>query len=141
MYNNIISTNSYIDNLPLEIFFETSNLCNARCITCARFSVYLDDDTIRNNYKSSSMMDIQYIEKIYRSRLLDCCISAHLHGFGEPLLNRNFIKFIQLLRLKGCYIDFFTNGKLLTENIAKKLVDYSVDKIYISFYGFYTAIR
>lgn len=135
VYNNIVLKKSYIDNLPSEIFFETSNLCNARCIMCARFSDYLNDSTVGGNYRTSGIMDIQYIEKVYTSGFLDCCVSAHLHGFGEPLLNRSLVKFVQLLRLKGCHIDFFTNGKLLTKDIVKKLVNYSVDKIYVSFYG------
>jgi radical SAM protein with 4Fe4S-binding SPASM domain len=78
-----------------------------------------------------------YLNKLIfsKSGFLDYCFFAHLHGFGEPLLNKNIIKFIQLLGLKACNTDFFTNGMLLRENVAKKLVDYSVEKVNVSFYG------
>ena len=138
-YKSIISKQINLDSYPTEIYFETSDLCNANCIMCAKFSAYLFDrlneEEIRNIYKRSSVMKLDYLEYLFKSGVLDYCFFTHIHGFGEPLLNKNLIKFIQLLRVKACNTDFFTNAMLLKENLAKKIVEYSVENISVSFYG------
>ncbi|MDH5439956.1 MAG: radical SAM protein [Candidatus Bathyarchaeota archaeon] len=44
------------------------------------------------------------------------------HGFGEPLLHPEFLRFMQEVSRRGIQIDLVTNGVLLTEALAEKFL-------------------
>jgi len=61
---------------------------------------------------------------------------THLHGFGEPLLDRLLADRIQLAKtcgIKRTYI--VTNASLLFPETSRKIISAGLDKMKISFYG------
>ncbi len=55
-----------------------------------------------------------------------------LQGDGEPLMYEHTIDMLSYIRSKGIEAMFFTNGSLLTEEKAKKIIDIGVREIYCS---------
>jgi len=62
--------------------------------------------------------------------------STHLHGFGEPLLDKLLperIKLAKVCGIKHTYI--VTNASLLFPETSRKIINAGLDKMKISFYG------
>jgi len=112
---------------PEIVHIENTNACNAQCIICPR----------DNMKRRIGFMDFDLFKKI-----IDECSShrelkqIHVHGFGEPLLDKRFIERIQYAkqnRIKEIY--FVTNGSLLTRKYSQALLEADVDAIKFSVYG------
>jgi hypothetical protein len=113
--------------LPSVLMIENTNHCNAECVMCPR-------DTLS---RKPGFMDFGLFEKIIKE------VSSvrrkpvtHLHGFGEPLLDKLLAERIQLA--KACGIDrtyIVTNASLLFPEISRKIISAGLDKMKISFYG------
>jgi len=58
--------------------------------------------------------------------------SLALFGRGETLMHPDFPYFLKLAKEKGMKVTFNSNGKALTEKIARAMVEYSQDSITIS---------
>lgn len=55
-----------------------------------------------------------------------------LQGQGEPLLNKDLIKMIHCAKDKGLVVDTCTNGVLVSQDVAQRLLDSGLDKIAFS---------
>ncbi|MBF0200655.1 MAG: radical SAM protein, partial [Desulfamplus sp.] len=113
--------------LPSVILIENTNCCNARCVMCPREKLT----------RKPGFMDFELFEKIIRevSETRRKPI-VHLHGFGEPLLDKLLperIKLAKALGIKHTYL--VTNASLLFPETAKKIIDAGLDEMKISFYG------
>lgn len=62
-------------------------------------------------------------------------ISLNLTGIGESLMNKDVWRMLEYAKRKGVYVWFTTNGTILTESIARKLIQVGVDELVISFDG------
>jgi MoaA/NifB/PqqE/SkfB family radical SAM enzyme len=61
---------------------------------------------------------------------------THLHGFGEPLLDKLLAERIQLARTSGIQRTYIvTNASLLLPETSRKIISAGLDKMKISFYG------
>ena len=113
--------------LPTVLMIENTNHCNAECVMCPR-------DTLS---RKRGFMDFGLFEKIMKE------VSSvrrkpvtHLHGFGEPLLDKLLAERIQLAKtcgIKHTYI--VTNASLLFPETSRKIIGVGLDKMKISFYG------
>jgi len=113
--------------LPTVLMIENTNHCNAECVMCPR-------DTLS---RKRGFMDFGLFEKIMKE------VSSvrrkpvtHLHGFGEPLLDKLLAERIQLAKtcgMKHTYI--VTNASLLFPETSRKIIGAGLDKMKISFYG------
>ena len=67
----------------------------------------------------------------------DKTFDLHLQGFGEPLIDKDFVKKISYARekLPRTRLFFVTNASLLKGDLAKSIILSGVDKIKVSFYG------
>lgn len=113
--------------LPTVLMIENTNHCNAECVMCPR-------DTLS---RKRGFMDFGLFEKIIKevSGMVRKPIT-HLHGFGEPLLDRMLAEKIRLAktcRIKRTYI--VTNASLLFPETSRKIIGAGLDKMKISFYG------
>jgi MoaA/NifB/PqqE/SkfB family radical SAM enzyme len=113
--------------LPSVLMIENTNHCNAECVMCPR-------ETLS---RKRGFMDFGLFEKIIKE------VSSvrrkpvtHLHGFGEPLLDKLLAERIQLAKtcgIKHTYI--VTNASLLFPETSRKIISAGLDKMKISFYG------
>ena len=112
---------------PRVVHIENTNACPARCIMCAM-------DTMR---RKTGIMAFDLFGRLIR----ECARypevnEVHLHGFGEPLLDRDLPAKVRLAkRVKIPYTYIVTTGFLLNENLARDLILAGLDGIKFSFYG------
>lgn len=110
-------------NFPItEVRIENTNFCNATCVMCPR-------DLTRK----MGIMPFSLFKKI-----IDECAqlqipSIHLHGHGEPLIDKGIYTKIEYAKKKGIPETLIiTNGSLLTPAISKKLIESGLDNLIIS---------
>ena len=60
---------------------------------------------------------------------------VHLQGWGEPLLHPHFFELVALAKAAGCRVGTTTNGLLVTEDVAVRLVESGLDVIAFSLAG------
>lgn len=114
-------------SFPEIVHIESTNACNAKCIMCAR-------DIMQREIGS---MDFGLFSKI----IDECCNrkelkEVHLHGFGEPLMDRMLIdriRYAKSKKIKKVY--FVTNASLLDEGFSRELLRSGIDMIKFSVYG------
>jgi radical SAM protein with 4Fe4S-binding SPASM domain len=110
---------------PTNVWLETNKLCNLKCQMCAR-----ELETRFHAGGDSS-------EEVFRQaggffRVAD---TVTLYGWNEPLLDKKLFEKIEKARKAGANVHFNTNGTLLTEDKAERLIDLKVSDIGISLDG------
>ncbi|MGQ9496714.1 MAG: radical SAM protein [Desulfotomaculales bacterium] len=104
---------------------EVTSHCNASCLYCPR-TVYRDRWLNRH-------LSLDIFEKLLpvfkRTRLV------FLQGWGEPFLSPDFFAMAALAKKAGCAVGTTTNGMLLDEEKAARLVDTGVDVVAFSLAG------
>jgi MoaA/NifB/PqqE/SkfB family radical SAM enzyme len=87
--------------------------------------------------RERGFMDLGLFEKIIREVSgLRRKPATHLHGFGEPLLDKRLPERIRLAKtcgIKHTYI--VSNAALLFPETSRRIIDAGLDKMKISFYG------
>ncbi len=116
------------DSLML-IDFMVTELCNRDCTFCPRSTGYPN----LNLHMSLSLVrkiSDELSKLYYANRVLYC-------GFGEPLLYKDLIESINILRTKLPWNNNFhlvTNGDKLDVPLAKELVKAGLNRFYVSLY-------
>ncbi|MFI5324764.1 MAG: radical SAM protein, partial [Candidatus Rokuibacteriota bacterium] len=113
--------------LPSVMMIENTNHCNADCVMCPR-------DTLS---RPRGIMDFGLFEKIIGE------VSSakrkpvtHLHGFGEPMLDKRLPDKVRLAKAQGIKRTYIvSNASLLSLDMSRKLIEAGLDKMKISFYG------
>ena len=138
--NNIISQFNYQNraNLnediplktPLVVYVEPSSICNLECKFCPQHTN--SDEFPKSLMSLESFHKIINDIKIFENKpeLLRFC------GIGEPLFNKNFGKFIQILNESKVVkkTELITNGLLLNSELIK-IIASNLDRIVISIEG------
>jgi radical SAM protein with 4Fe4S-binding SPASM domain len=120
---------------PLSLFVEPTNLCNFRCTPCVHGS-----DNTRNDLKPLRHMEMSLFKKLIgelekwegpKLKLL------RLAMLGEPFINPDFCEMVRIAKEANVAerVDTFSNGSLLTPEIAEKLIDCGLDVIRFSIYA------
>ncbi len=114
---------------PQVIVLDPFHRCNIKCAHC-----FVHNPLIHHQPEFlGRKMDLQRFKEIVDDAAelkTECMI---LQGDGEPLLHPDFMKMIEYVQLKGVKPLFFTNGSLLTREIAEKIIEHEVREIYCSF--------
>ncbi|MCX6990585.1 MAG: SPASM domain-containing protein [Chlamydiae bacterium] len=117
-------------SLPLfqEVHIENTNSCGYKCVMCPR-----ESQTRRIGFMP--LEDFSFLlERIGPFQGV-----FHLHGFGEPLLDRQLIQKVQELKEKSpssLGMIFSTLGVRIAEDYFEKLLAAGLDLMVISLYGF-----
>ncbi len=121
MENNVI--------IPSHIQIETvAGICNYACIMCPI------DQSLRHEIMSNEKF-VRILEKL-KPHLADQQFLS-LCGLGETLIDRGVTEKIRAAKSMGFRgTGIYTNGELLTEAIAQKLLDVKLDTLIISIDGF-----
>jgi hypothetical protein len=113
--------------LPSVIMIENTNCCNSQCVMCPREKLT----------RKQGFMDFGLFEKIIKevSKMRRKPVT-HLHGFGEPLLDKLLSERISLAKVCGIKHTYIvTNASLLFPETSRKIINAGLDKMKISFYG------
>ena len=111
-----------------EMRIEISTKCNYNCIICSRESL-----TRAHQIMPTEMFEY-YVKKIKTET--DQYDTFTFSGFGEPLLDREFLRKAEIAKRAGfSNLLLLTNGSLLTVDLFKQLDSLGFFSIRISFYG------
>lgn len=111
-----------LDYLPIKMDYEVSNKCNFRCKMCIMSDEY--------NSRANNMTYEDFKQSLDDMFGL---IEIKLQGVGEPLLNKELFKMIELAVDRNIWVRTTTNGSLLhLNNNYKKLIDSNPGEIQIS---------
>lgn len=120
--------NFHTGEFPLFIDIEATSACNLRCPFCAT--------TFRGKVIKKGFVTFDAVK-----RIIDEGVSNNLYGVkfnirGEPLLHPEIHEFVKYAKQRGLIDVYFnSNAMLLTDDIARKLIDAGLDRLSISFEG------
>ena len=97
---------------PVSGQWEITFRCNLRCVHC-----YVVKDPLRKELTFPEITDI--LDQIHHQGCLWLCLTG-----GEPLVREDFVDIYTYAKKKGFLITLFTNGTLITPEVADFLQDY-----------------
>jgi MoaA/NifB/PqqE/SkfB family radical SAM enzyme len=109
--------------LPEIVQIESTNICNAKCVFCPR------DDM----HRRQGIMSVELFKKI-----VDECVElgithVRVHNYGEPFVDRKLVEKVRYAKERGIKeVGMISNGSLITEAVARGMVDAGLDAINIS---------
>ncbi len=109
--------------LPEIVQIESTNICNAKCVFCPRDEMH----------RKQGIMSFELFTKI-----MDECAElgiTHLrvHNYGEPFVDRKLVEKVRYAKEKGIQeVGMISNGSLITEEVARGMIDAGLDAINIS---------
>jgi MoaA/NifB/PqqE/SkfB family radical SAM enzyme len=113
-------------NALKRVYVEATNKCNLKCSTCMRnvWDVkfgYMAEETFARIL--ASFQDLSNKPELF------------FGGYGEPLSHPRILDMIQRAKELGHRVSLITNGILLTEQIANKLIELKLDMLWVSMDG------
>lgn len=112
---------------PVEVILEPTNRCNSRCLMCMPYR------RAGEGGPSSGFLSWDMLRSC--APLLRRARRVLFSGFGEPLLHPEFAEMASWIKQRVPFLYFFTNGALITEELADKLVAARVDAVVFSIGG------
>jgi hypothetical protein len=109
--------------LPEIVQIESTNLCNAKCVFCPRDEMH----------RRQGIMDMDLF-----TRIVDECAAlgithVRVHNYGEPFLDRQLVEKVRYAKARGiAEVGMISNGSLITEDLARGMIDAGLDAINIS---------
>lgn len=111
-----------VRNLPTNVMLEVTHRCNLRCVHC-----YVVPD-------GRPELSVEEIRRILREAADEGGLYLTLTG-GEAVLRSDLMEIIAAARELNFFVRMFTNGTLMTEELADQLVSASVYDVGVSIYG------
>lgn len=109
--------------IPIGGSVELTYRCNLHCAHC-----YIDHDDIQNE------LTLEEINSILDQAVAEGCLWLLLTG-GEPLVRKDFLDIYTAAKKKGMFITIFTNGTLISSEVADHLADWRPFSVEITLYG------
>jgi MoaA/NifB/PqqE/SkfB family radical SAM enzyme len=110
---------------PFEVQFNPTNRCNLKCKFC-----WLRD------FDDNSLNLIEIDTKKYREMIKDCnkmkVHTIEITGGGEPMMRKDIIVLMRLIKQYNIFGRLITNGTLFTDRILKELINIGWDEIVFS---------
>jgi len=128
--NAVLQTREYKEgadiskSMPQVVYIETTNTCNLTCPMCP---ITMGVEGFVGNAKFFPWTMIEQLKPF-----LETAKRCVMSGGGEPFLHPKFLDMIRFVKEAGAEIVFNTNGTLLTEKAAGRLVDLQADTVSFS---------
>ncbi|HJQ89940.1 MAG TPA: radical SAM protein [Propionibacteriaceae bacterium] len=109
--------------MPEIVQIESTNICNAKCVFCPRDEMH----------RRQGVMSVELFRKI-----VDECVElgithVRMHNYGEALIDRRLVEKVRYAKEKGISeVGMISNGSLITEHVARGLIEAGLDAINIS---------
>ena len=109
--------------LPEIVQIESTNICNAKCVFCPR------DEMARRQ----GIMTFDLFRKIVDECAELGITHVRVHNYGEPFIDRKLVEKVRYAKQKGIQeVGMISNGSLITEDVARGMIDAGLDAINIS---------
>ncbi len=106
--------------LPTHLLIETTTQCNLRCKQCAH---------VIHKYDFADM-ELATFHKL--RPLFPHAKEIALYGHGETFLHPQFFKMLAEVKQHPAFVYITTNGTLVTQKVAEKLVELQLDRLAFS---------
>jgi radical SAM protein with 4Fe4S-binding SPASM domain len=113
---------------PISTSFEVTNRCNLNCQHCF-INEAANNEAIRQSELSTTEIK-EVIDQMVDAGMLFLTLTG-----GEPLLRADFVEIYTYARTKGLLVILFTNGTMITQEIADLLGEIRPFSVDISLYG------
>lgn len=125
---------------PMSVFIFPTTYCNFRCKYCGHS---LGTEEMKRQYGfKPEMMSLDTLALILKQlkRFPDKIKKISLTGHGEPMMNPNIIKMVEMVKAASVAerIEMISNGSLLSKSMADGLIDAGLDCLRISIQGITT---
>lgn len=108
-------------------------LCNLQCPKCHTHGSTI----VSTNERPGGVMALDDFRKIIEEiKTFNPRVAPQT--WDEPLLTPDFLSYLEVLKMNELVVTMDTNGLLLTESLMKRLIDLSIDSIFISIDAFYS---
>lgn len=118
---------------PKMLIMQASSYCNFACLQCPRqLKVKRRDITGLGN----GCMNMDLVQKAsdeFKSQ--ESFLGVLFALYGEPLMNKDIVEFVKIVKNSGKKVQITTNAFYLTEEMSIALIRAKLDKIKISFQG------
>lgn len=128
LYFDRLTTKTFALRIPVEGSFELTFRCNLRCVHCYCNLPAHDKDALQMELRTEDVLCI--LDQAAEAG----CLWLLLTG-GEPLLRKDFSEIYAHAKKNGFIITLFTNGTLVTPEIADFLKDWPPHSVEVTLYG------
>ena len=109
--------------LPEIVQIESTNICNAKCVFCPRDEMH----------RKQGVMSRDLFRKIVDECAALGITHVRMHNYGEAFLDRYLTEKVRYAKEKGIKeVGMISNGSLITEKVARGMVEARLDAINIS---------
>jgi len=109
--------------MPEIVQIEATNICNAKCVFCPR------DDM----HRRQGIMSLELFKKIVDECAELSITHVRMHNYGEAFVDRKLVEKVRYAKQKGIQeVGMISNGSLITEPVARGMIDAGLDAINIS---------
>ena len=109
--------------LPEIVQIESTNICNAKCVFCPRDEMH----------RTQGVMSMELFRKIVDECAELGITHVRVHNYGEPFMDRTLVEKVRYAKQKGIKeVGMISNGSLITENVARGMIEAGLDAINIS---------
>jgi radical SAM protein with 4Fe4S-binding SPASM domain len=109
--------------LPDIVQIESTNLCNAKCVFCPRDEMH----------RRQGVMEMELFQKIVDECAALGITHVRMHNYGEPFLDKQLVEKVRYAKSRGiAEVGMISNGSLITEELARGMIDAGLDAINIS---------
>ena len=109
--------------LPEIVQIESTNICNAKCVFCPR------DDM----HRKQGIMSFELFKKIVDECATLGITHVRVHNYGEPFVDKKLVEKVRYAKQQGIKeVGMISNGSLITEAVARGMIDAGLDAINIS---------
>jgi len=109
---------------PHTVTIETTRMCNLKCRMCP----------LRTLPRGNKFVEPRLVKRVC-SELHPYLDKIIFLGLGEPLMHPRFFELLEIANSYNVRTEFTTNGTLVTEKVARKLIDHKVYKVNFSVDG------
>ena len=109
-----------------RVYVELTNRCNLNCSTCMR-NVW----DVEYGYMSMDLFEriLTNLDRVPEKPEL------FFGGYGEPLSHPKVLSMLERAKGRGYRVSLITNGILLAESIAQRMIDLNLDMLWVSLDG------
>jgi len=109
--------------MPDIVQIESTNLCNAKCVFCPRDEMH----------RRQGVMDMDLYRKVVDECAALGITHVRVHNYGEPFLDKQLVEKVRYAKERGiAEVGMISNGSLITEEIARGMIEAGLDAINIS---------
>ena len=126
LWLSAILNRHFVWGKPAQLTIEPTNICNLKCPLCTTGSGEMQ--------RPGGKMDIQTYSNILE-KMGDDIFFLLLYHQGEPYINKNFLKFVEMAKARNIYTTTSTNAHYFDDETIHATIDSGLDSMIVSLDG------